>query len=201
MQNDSAQSDTRSDPGQAKRRSWFGRRDPGDRPDRPWIAWHWKGVVAALCAIGLAVMSYFWIWLPNRPVDISHTQYVIKTGDKFTHRQIDDAIGVMLDRKWTNWHGCVIDKVTYDEAWSDRYLASEHQMTIDNPGYGSSFSAAIDKYGADRVAIFQTDFQCKGGGDTMSMGTSRQTGWMDTYVYDPASPDAKRGWVYIDSGY
>lgn len=178
----------------------FRRGDPGDRPDSPWIARHWKGMVVALCTIGFAVMAYFWIYLPNRSVDISHTQYEIKTGSKFTHRQIDDAIGAMLDRKWTSWKGCEISRISYDEAWSDDYLRSEHQMTLDNPGSSSSISAAIDKYGMDRVAIFRTDFQCSYGSDG-SFGTSPYTGWMDTYVYDPSSPDADHGWVYIDSGY
>ncbi|PLS31427.1 hypothetical protein Uis1B_0768 [Bifidobacterium margollesii] len=148
----------------------------------------------------IGYVGYAMLWLPSRPLDVSHTQYAIRTGDKFTHRQIDDAIGVMLDRKHHDWHGCRMDRIRYDEAWSNEQLRLEHQMTIDSPGSSSSMSDAIDTYGMDRVVIFQSDFQCPTGGDG-SFGTDEQTGWTDTYAYAPSSPKAAHGWVFIDSGY
>ncbi|KFI54585.1 hypothetical protein BCAL_0843 [Bifidobacterium callitrichos DSM 23973] len=98
-------------------------------------------------------------------------------GTGFTHAQIDDAIDAMLESK-QSLHGCSIDSVTFDETRSDDMLRSEVRM-VENSGAdsGSSVYSAIRKYGIDHVAVFTTD-----------------------YAFAPGSPDAERGWVYIDSG-
>ena len=163
------------------------------------IARHWKALAVV---VALAVIAYFWIWLPYRPLDTSHTRYVIATdGSKFTHAQLDDAIDVMLEHK-QSLRGCSIDSVTYDETSSDDMLRSEVRM-VEGSGAdsGSSVYSAIRKYGIDHVAVLTTDFTCahqSAYGYGFNRGTT--TGWHDYYAYAPGSPDAEHGWVYIDSG-
>ncbi|KAA8815224.1 hypothetical protein EMB92_11290 [Bifidobacterium callitrichos] len=163
------------------------------------IARHWKALTVV---VALAVIAYFWIWLPYKPLDTSHTRYVIATdGTGFMHAQIDDAIDAMLESK-QSLHGCSIDSVTFDETRSDDMLRLEVRM-VENSGAdsGSSVYSAIRKYGIDHVAVFTTDFTCahqSAYGYGFNRGTT--TGWHDYYAYAPGSPDAERGWVYIDSG-
>lgn len=163
------------------------------------IARHWK---ALTIVVVLAAIAYFWIWLPYRPLDTSHTRYTIATdGSGFTHRQIDDAIADMIERK-QSLRGCSIDSVTYDGARSYGMLRSEVRM-VEHSGAtsGSSVYSAIRKYGIDRVAVFTTDFTCahqSAYGYGFNRGTT--TGWHDYYAYAPGSSDVERGWVYIDGG-
>lgn len=156
----------------------------------------WKRTAAATAAIvAVTTAAYCWIRLPGRSVDTSHMTVSISESDRFTRRQLDDAVKAVLDAKAD---GCSIDTVSYDEARSDAMLELETAMIRQSPGYHSTvYGKGIARYGADGMAVFQTDFTCAHG----TFNPSAETGWCDYLAYDPDSPDADHGWVLIDGGY
>ncbi|KAB8287914.1 hypothetical protein DSM100685_1823 [Bifidobacterium avesanii] len=154
--------------------------------------------MAVLVIVG-ALMAYFGIWVPNRPANMSHLRVEVSESSKFTGAQMDDAV-TLLRRQKRSYTGCAINRIYYDERWSNGRLDEERRAVKDDPGSGSSFASAIDRYGMGRVAIFRTDFTCgKNSADT-GLGAGATTGWEDLLAWAPDDAKAERGWVWIDGG-
>lgn len=165
-------------------------------------AHRWRRVIGGLAIVAaIALSGYFWIWLPTRPADTSHLRVAVSDSDRFTRRQLDDAVAMLLDGK-RDYHGCSIDAIVYDEARSDRLLALERETIESTPGSDSTvYSRGIARYGVEGMAVFSTDFTCGENAPSMGFSPGTTSGWYDYLAYDPDSPDADRGWVRIDSGW
>lgn len=153
-----------------------------------------KSAAAVVVLVAVAAAAYWWIGPPRRSIDTSHMTVTVSGSDKFTRRQLDDAVQAVLDAKS---NGCSIDTVSYDEAQSNDMLKLERRSIERDPGsYSTIYGKGIARYGADGMTVFQTDFTC--GRHTFN--PSSETGWCDYLAYDPDSPNADHGWVLIDSG-
>lgn len=154
-------------------------------------------MIAVLAVTAAAV--YCWIWEPNRPVDVSRLTVSLSESDRFTRRQLDDAVKAVLGST-SDYHGCSIDAISYDEARSDATLDYEKESIEHTPGsYSTVYGAGIARYGVDGMAVFRTDVTC--GDSAYGMGLSPgHSGWSVFLAYDPDSSDASHGWVLIDSG-
>ena len=152
---------------------------------------------AVLAVIAAAV--YRWVCQPNRPVDTSHLTVSISESDRFTRRQLDDAVKALLDST-SDYRGCSIDAISYDETRSDAILNDEKESIEHTPGsYSTIYGKGITQYGVDGMAVFRMDVTC--GDSAYGMGLSPgHSDWSDYLAYDPAASDADHGWVLIDSG-
>lgn len=166
--------------------------------DRSRRAAYGKALAVLLAAV-VAAIAGFGLWSHFRQADTSHTAIEISDSAKFTRAQLDDAGAVLLKDK-RSYKGCTIDRISYDEQWSDDRLGDEWRSVEDNPGSDSSFHSAIAQYGMDKVLIFRSDFTCDGASDK-GFSTGTTAGWEDLLAWAPADAKADRGWVRIDGGF
>ncbi|PJM75754.1 hypothetical protein CSQ87_02370 [Bifidobacterium simiarum] len=182
--------------------------------------------LAILAVIGIGYVGYVNLWLPSRPLDVSHLRIDItsttstttttgNTSDTTTDATAGNATGVMTGSPLTkarlndgataivnhyqDLHGCAIDRIAYDGRRSHAELQSEQRMAAKSPDSASTVASAISEYGIGHVADFQMDFTCRVPASGFGKGTTQ--GYNVWLAYAPTNPNADHGWVFIDSGY
>lgn len=147
--------------------------------------------VALVVAIAVAVMSW------PRHADASHVRMETGTSSRFTTTQLNDLLENVKERQM-GYEGCTLEKIVYDEAYTNEQLDAEIRRHDDMPAYFSGFLGGINDYGRDRLALVRTEFTC-GDGSDISLGTHNAPTY--AYAYAPSDPKAGRdGWVYVTSG-
>lgn len=152
-----------------------------------------KGVAVSagiiLIAAGAFALANLW---SSRPADTSHIRYSYSASDRFTRAQLDAAGRTVTDR-FSDFHGCTLNEVSYDESKTDAALDSEERAKRESPSYDSSIYEAYRRYGRDRILMARADFTCDG--TYAPLGRGDQT--MEWYL---RLDDDGRTWTEIDHG-
>ncbi|MBT1166415.1 hypothetical protein [Bifidobacterium simiarum] len=166
--------------------------------------------LAILAVIGIGYVGYVNLWLPSRPLDVSHLRIDFTNaattdatsgttaGSPLTKARLNDGVSAIVNH-YQDLHGCAIDRIAYDGRRSHAELQSEQRMAAKSPDSASTVASAISEYGIGHVADFQMDFTCHVPASGFGKGTTQ--GYNVWLAYAPTNPNADHGWVFIDSGY
>lgn len=145
--------------------------------------------VPILVIVGGLGLSY---WYTHRTADTSHIIYEYSRSAKFTKAQLD-AAGRKTADVFSDFGGCTIERIAYDETQADRLLDLEDESKAASPSYWSRIYDAYHRYGRNRIFSATVDFTCDGG--DASLGSGEQS--MTDYLY---LNDDGRTWTEIDHG-
>lgn len=150
-------------------------------------------LAAAALVVAIAVAVMLW----PRHADASYVRMETGTSSRFTTAQLNYLLENVKERQM-GYEDCTLEKIVYDEAYTNEELDTEIRMHDDMPAYSSGLLGGINDYGRDRLALVRTEFTC-GERRDISLGTHNAPTY--AYAYAPSDPKAGcGGWVYIDSG-
>lgn len=154
---------------------------------------HGRQIIVACIAVILLIGAGVGLaWYVDRPADTSHITYSFSKSSKFTDAQLQTA-GQTTAKVFSEFKGCTIEKISYDEQMADRMLDLEDKFKAESAAYSSAIYEAYKQYGRDRIFMATVDFTCDGTNASLSTGEQSMT----DYLY--LNNDGKT-WTEIDHG-